>query len=59
MHTVLKRLIDAGEVKAMTGYDKRTVYWWNYPLRTIVLQREPDKDTDDPRFEAQAHERRT
>ena len=48
VHTVLKRLIDAGEVKAMTGYDKRTLYWWNYPLRTIVLQREPDKDADDP-----------
>jgi hypothetical protein len=49
VHTVLKRLIDAGEVRAMTGYDKRTVFWWNYPLRSIVIPREPDKDAEEPR----------
>jgi hypothetical protein len=49
VHTVLKRLIDAGEVRAMTGYDKRTVYWWYYPLRSIVIPREPDADLEEPR----------
>ena len=47
VHTVLKRLVEAGEIKAIAGYDKRTVYWWNYPLRSIVIQREPAKRTAD------------
>jgi hypothetical protein len=47
VHTVLKRLIESGEVKAMTGYDKRTVYWWNYPLRSIVIPRERAKAPDE------------
>jgi len=65
VHTVLKRLVDAGEVKAMTGYDKRTVYWWYYPLRSIVLEREPEKAAPDARSKRRStprggreHERR-
>jgi hypothetical protein len=37
VHTVLKRLVDAGEANAYEGYDKKPFFCWKYPVRTVVI----------------------
>jgi hypothetical protein len=38
VHTVLKRLVEAGEVNAYAGYDKRTFFCWKYQPRTVGIE---------------------
>jgi hypothetical protein len=38
VHTVLKRLVEAGEANAYQGYDRRTFFCWKYPPRAVVAE---------------------